>query len=206
MGIIKKLFGSGKAKEIEDGVIVRKRIKKIRATDHDVDSISERMKALNEARKAKQAAEKLKEQRSIITSVESDEEFRRRNTSEQLMWEKLYRKYSDYSHKRDGWLREGKELDLEVLNQIISEEEIEELRRLSQKTYRNENLNIRTFAEEMELNDLHNEACTFGKGRIELPEDEKERKKELMKKTSFYDSNDNTLRQIEGDIGSGDED
>ena len=156
------------------------------------------MKDLNEAREAKQAAEKLKEQRSIIASVENDGEFRKRNTSEQLMWEKLYRKYSDYSHKRGEWFKKGEELDLEVLDQIISGEEIEDLRRLSQKTCRNEDPNIRTFAEEMELSDLHNEACTFGKGKIELPEDRKEREKELMKKTSFYDSDDNILKQVEG--------
>jgi len=206
MGIIKRLFGSGKAEETGDEVTVWERIKKFWAADHDADSISERMKALNEARKAKQAAEKLKEQRSIIASVENDGEFRKRNTSEQLIWEKLYRKYSDYSHKRGEWFKEGEELDLEALDQIISGEEIEELRRLSQRTYRNEDPNIRTFAEEMELSDLHNEACTFGKGKIELPEDRKERERELMKKLSFYDSDDNILKQVEGDMESGDED
>lgn len=164
------------------------------------------MKDLNEAREAKQAVEKLKEQRAIIASVENDKELQKRNIPEQLTWEDLYRKYFDYIHKRDEWLREGEELDSEALNQIISEKEIEELRRLSQKTYRNENPNIRTFTEEMELSDLHNEACTFGKGKIELPEDKKEREKELMKKLSFYDSDDNMLKQVEGDMEGGDED
>lgn len=206
MGIIKRLFGSGKAEETEDETVAREGRKRFREADHGIDSMSKIMKDLNEAREAKQAAEKLKEQRAIIASVENDKELQKRNISEQSTWEDLYRKYFDYIHKRDEWLREGEELDSEALNQIISEKEIEELRRLSQKTYRNENPNIKTFAEEMELSDLHNEACTFGKGKIELPEDKKEREKELMKKLSFYDSDDNILKQVEGDMEGGDED
>ncbi len=206
MGIIKRLFGSGKAEETEDETVAREGRKRFREADHGIDSMSKIMKDLNEAREAKQAAEKLKEQRAIIASVENDKELQKRNIPEQSTWEDLYRKYFDYIHKRDEWLREGEELDSEALNQIISEKEIEELRRLSQKTYRNENPNIKTFAEEMELSDLHNEACTFGKGKIELPEDKKEREKELMKKLSFYDSDDNILKQVEGDMEGGDED
>ena len=206
MGIIKRLFGSGKAEETEDETVAREGRKRFKEADHGIDSMSKIMKDLNEAREAKQAAEKLKEQRAIIASVENDKELQKRNIPEQLTWEDLYRKYFDYIHKRDEWLKEGEELDSEALNQIISEKEIEELRRLSQKTYRNENPNIKTFAEEMELSDLHNEACTFGKGKIELPEDKKEREKELMKKLSFYDSDDNILKQVEGDMEGGDED
>ena len=206
MGIIKRFFGSGKVEETEDETVAREGRKRFRKADYGIDSMSKIMKDLNEAREAKQAAEKLKEQRAIIASVENDKELQKRNIPEQSTWEDLYRKYFDYIHKRDEWLREGEELDSEALNQIISEKEIEELRRLSQKTYRNENPNIKTFAEEMELSDLHNEACTFGKGKIELPEDKKEREKELMKKLSFYDSDDNILKQVEGDMEGGDED
>ncbi|MDF1497950.1 MAG: hypothetical protein P1P85_01150 [Patescibacteria group bacterium] len=124
----------------------------------------------------------------------------KRTNSEQKRWEELYRKYSEYDNEKERIKREKGKLgfgDLQKLNQIISKEEIDELKNLSKKTNENEDPTIRTFAEEIELKEIREKEFHSGEGIIELSEDEKLRKAELMEKSSFYFSKDNILKQVE---------
>jgi len=107
----------------------------------------------------------------------------------------LYKKYSEYKNKKEKDKSDSG--DLQKLGQIISEEEINELKKLSKKTNENEDPTIRIFAEEIELKEIREKEFHSGKGIIELSEDEKLRKAELMEKSSFYFSKDNILKQVE---------